>query len=140
MLAKIIVTYVGADQFEALEKLRKHRVLLEKVMTLDLTFLAHEMNAVGLLPDYTHKDVTDPRSMLTKAQKATSMVSSLEIKVEINQHNLDKFVRILENKPQLFGDIINYLSPPGQGEYIVEVRSLYPVKHMHTKCLVMHLI
>lgn len=82
-------------------------------MTLDMTWLAHEMSSVGLLPDVIHRDVINPRSMLTEDQKATNMVSALETKVSINPYNLDKFVEILRKKPRLFGDIISHLS---QGE------------------------
>lgn len=88
---------------------------MEKTLTLDMTYLAHEMFSIGLLPDDIHKDVINPRCMLSEAQKATSMVSALDTKVAINPHNLDKFVGILKTRPELFDDVISYLSPYGQG-------------------------
>lgn len=85
-----------------------------KAMTLDMTWLAQEMNLVGLLPDNTHKDVTNPRATLSEDMKATSMVSKLETLVEIEPKNLKKFVEILKKNPRLYESIINDLSPQGK--------------------------
>lgn len=102
----------------ALEKLKKHRIVLEKAILFDMTNLAHEMNAASLLPDDIHEDIINPRVMLTEAQKATKVVSALKNKVVLNPHNLDKFVRILKKKPEHYEDIIDCLSP-SQGQGIV---------------------
>lgn len=74
------------------ELLITHREKVEKAVTLDMTWLAHEMNKTGLLPSHIHEDVVNTRSMLTEAQKATKIVGVLKTFVEINPKNLDKFI------------------------------------------------
>lgn len=82
--------------------LKEHREKLEKAVTLEMRWLAHEMNRADLLPDDVHKDVIETRSMLTEAEKATKIVETLKKFVEVDPKNLDKFLNILKQREQIF--------------------------------------
>lgn len=88
--------------------LKSKRVKLENIVTWDMKWLAHEMNKVGVLPDNAHREVTNPRSLLTEADKATMMVSSLEKSVKSEPSNLNKFLEVIKER-QVFNDAIDYL-------------------------------
>lgn len=105
----LIIIFYHRTGIDKSELLRKHRISLEKVVTQNMTWLAHKMNSSGLLPDETHSDVINPRSMLTEAQKATNIVQSLKKKVDIDRSNWDKFVEILKQEP-LYSDILTLFS------------------------------
>lgn len=99
----------GFTKSTKLELLKTNREKIEIAATLNMIWLAHEMNRVGLLPDDVNKDVTNARSLLTEDQKAREMVEALIKLVSINPLNyMDKFVDILKKKP-IYSGVVELL-------------------------------
>lgn len=99
----------------ALECLKKHREKVQKAATLDMSWLANEMNTNGLLSDTTYQEVRNPRSMLSMNEKTSEMVRELETLVDIRPENLSKFVGILRQK-SYYNDIVELLVDENSSE------------------------
>ncbi len=90
--------------------LRDHTEKLEIALVPDLLFVANEMNKAYLLSDTELEEINEVPSLLTSAHKAGKIVSALKGRVKLSSSNFEKFVDILEKKPQFFEAIITMLS------------------------------
>ncbi len=96
--------------------LRDRTEMLEIALVPELLFVANEMNKAYLLSDTELEEIQEVPSLLTSAQKAGKIVSTVKSMVKINSSNFEKFADILKKKPQIFETIINILSSP-RSEY-----------------------
>ena len=90
--------------------LRNHTEMLEMALVPELLFVAHEMNKAYLLSDTELGEIKAVPSLLTSAQKAGKIVSTVKRMGKLNSSNFEKFVDILKEKPKTFETIINLLS------------------------------
>ncbi len=90
--------------------LRDHTEMLEIALVPELLFVAHEMNKAYLLSDTELEEIIAVPSLLTSAQKAGKVVSTVKRMVKVNSTNFKKFVDILKLKSQIFETIIDMLS------------------------------
>ncbi len=90
--------------------LRDRTEMLEIALVPELLFVANEMNKAYLLSDTELEEIKAVPSLLTSAQKAGKIVSTVKSTVKLNSSNFKKFVDILKKKPQIFETIINFLS------------------------------
>ncbi len=93
--------------------LRDHTEMLEVALVPELFFVAHEMNKAYLLSDTELEEIKAVPSLLTCDQKAGKIVSTVKRMVQLSSSNFEKFVDILEKKPQIFETILSYLSRDG---------------------------
>ncbi len=90
--------------------LRDRTEMLEIGLVPELLFVAHEMNKAYLLSDTELEEIIAVPPLLTSAQKAGKIVSTIKGMVKVNSTNFKKFVDILKLKSQIFETIIDMLS------------------------------
>ena len=93
------------------EELKNKRSELERALSMDMTWLANEMNRpdVGLMTDGEREDVASLRSMLRDSEKAGIIVSALLRRVELDPDDVGVFLSILYQKPAQFRAAIKLL-------------------------------
>ena len=89
--------------------LKKNWKVIITAMTFDTSWLAGEMNRMGLLSDNDHQDVISAKTLLNDTKKAEIMLTSLKKKVALNSKHLSTFMDILILKPSLYSDAMDIL-------------------------------
>ena len=78
--------------------------------------LAHHLNKEGYVKDDEYNEVTDPKSMLSKREKASILVSGIKKTVALKSQRYHDFLDYLKLYPRKYGDIADILDNV-YGEY-----------------------
>ena len=78
--------------------------------------LAHHLNKEGYVKDDEYNEVTDPKSMLSKREKASILVSGIKKTVALKSQRYHDFLDYLQLYPRKYGDIADILDNV-YGEY-----------------------
>ena len=89
--------------------LRENRSTLITAFTFDMSWLAGEMNIIGLLSDGQLEDVTKVKSLLSDQQKSEILFTSLKRKVDLDPKHLYAFIDILKGKRRMFKTALKIL-------------------------------
>ncbi len=87
--------------------LRDETERIERAIIPELRFVAQELNKAYLLSD---DELCEIKAAPTDVQRASMIVDSLKRAVKINSKNYEKFVNILEQKPQFFESILHLIT------------------------------
>ena len=88
---------------------------LEKAFESDRD-LAHHLNKEGYVKDDEYNEVTDPKSIISKREKASILVSGIKKTVALNSQRYHDFLDYLRLSPRKYGDIVGILDNV-YGEY-----------------------
>ncbi len=102
------------ENSENLELFRLYKTQIIKALTIDISWLAGELERVGLISISDRDLATDLKNTANVEEKSRQMVDTLERKISLHHSNLLKLVRILKQKPAKYQEVINYLSPHSQ--------------------------
>ena len=91
------------------DNIRSNFSALTTALSFDCSWIADEMYSNNLLSKDNHELITNIKIDRENSDKARVMLQSLEKKVELNEHHLSTFLKILHRKYQLYSEAIEIL-------------------------------